>query len=246
MAQKLIAGNWKSNGSLADLDAFIKEISAAAGLLSRAEVVLCPPFVYLQNAVSLCVGHLAVGAQNCSMQGAGAFTGEVASEMLVDLGVQWVIVGHSERRELFGESDAVVLEKVKRALASGLKVMLCVGESLAQREQGDATRVVVKQLAVVLSELASLESLVVAYEPVWAIGTGKTASAEDAQEMHAAIKAELLASGLKGASSVKVLYGGSVKGSNAAELFAQKDIDGALVGGASLKAKDFLAIIAES
>lgn len=246
MAQKLIAGNWKSNGSFAELEAFVREMMLSDGLLSRAEVVLCPPFVYLHKAVTLCGAGVSVGAQNCSAHASGAFTGEVTADMLVDIGAQWVIIGHSERREMFGDSNDVVLEKVRRALASGLKVMLCVGESLEQRERGEAKHVVAAQLESVLALLTSLESIVVAYEPIWAIGTGRTASAEDAQEMHASIKRQIVASGLKGAGSVKVLYGGSVKGSNAAELFSQKDIDGALVGGASLKAKDFLAIIAES
>jgi triosephosphate isomerase len=246
MDRKIIAGNWKSNGSFQSLKEFISGLKTAEQSLKKADVIVCPPFVYLGQAVELSAGLVAVGAQNCSAFDNGAYTGEVTAQMLCDAGAGWVIVGHSERRQLFADTDALVADKTCKALAAGLKVMLCVGESLEERESGRAEEVVLGQLDAVLDRKIDLVNVVIAYEPVWAIGTGRTASAEDAQAMHAAIKRQVKVSGLHGADTIKVLYGGSVKGSNAKELFSQKDIDGALVGGASLKVDDFLAIIAGS
>ena len=249
MGRKIIAGNWKSNGNFQGLQSFISGLEKATQVLDKAEVIVCPPFPYLGKAVDLAStlsGRVAVGAQNCSAFGSGAYTGEVTADMLVDAGATWVIIGHSERRQFFGDTDSVIADKTVRALAAGLRVMLCVGESLDEREAGRAEEVVLGQLDAVLSRMIALDRVVIAYEPVWAIGTGRTASAQDAQAMHAAIKVRVRNSGLPGADRIGVLYGGSVKGSNSRELFAQEDIDGALVGGASLKTEDFLAIIAES
>ncbi len=249
MARKIIAGNWKSNGSFDSLRGFMAGLYKETAVLDKAEVIVCPPFPFLSKALELVApvgGRISIGAQNCSAFGSGAYTGEVTAEMLVDAGATWVIIGHSERRQFFGDTDSLIADKTVRALAAGLKVMLCVGESLEEREAGRAEEVVLAQLDAVLSRMIALDNVVIAYEPVWAIGTGRTASAADAQAMHAAIKVRVRSSGLPGSEKIGVLYGGSVKGSNSRELFAQDDVDGALVGGASLKTDDFLAIIAES
>ena len=208
-------------------------------------VAVCVPFPYLAQAqAALTGGPLAWGAQNLSEKASGAFTGEVSAAMLKDFGCQYVLVGHSERRALYGESDALVAEKFAAALAAGLRPVLCVGETLAERESGKTAEVVAKQMAAVLDRVgvAALANAVVAYEPVWAIGTGKTATSEQAQEVHAAIRAQVAALDTKVAEGVQILYGGSVKPSNAEELFGMPDIDGGLIGGASLVAADFLAI----
>ena len=208
-------------------------------------VAVFVPFPYLAQAqAALTGGPLAWGAQNLSEKASGAFTGEVSAAMLKDFGCQYVLVGHSERRALYGESDALVAEKFAAALAAGLRPVLCVGETLAERESGKTAEVVAKQMAAVLDRVgvAALANAVVAYEPVWAIGTGKTATSEQAQEVHAAIRAQVAALDTKVAEGVQILYGGSVKPSNAEELFGMPDIDGGLIGGASLVAADFLAI----
>ena len=212
---------------------------------ATAYVAVCPPAVWLE-AVAERVGESAValGAQNVHPENEGAFTGEVSPPMLSDLDVRYVIVGHSERRQLFGETSAFVAEKVRACVAHGLVPILCVGETLDERESGDAEATVLAQLAASLDgvDLPGADLLVVAYEPVWAIGTGRTATPEQAQAMHAAIR-RALADRFSGGEGIAILYGGSVKASNAAELFAQPDLDGALVGGASLDAEGFAAIV---
>lgn len=245
MRQKFVAGNWKMNGGLATNQQLLQEVVSGVGAMRGVAVAVCVPFPYLAQAqAALTGGPLAWGAQNLSEKASGAFTGEVSAAMLKDFGCQYVLVGHSERRALYGESDALVAEKFAAALAAGLRPVLCVGETLAERESGKTAEVVAKQMAAVLDRVgvAALANAVVAYEPVWAIGTGKTATSEQAQEVHAAIRAQVAALDTKVAEGVQILYGGSVKPSNAEELFGMPDIDGGLIGGASLVAADFLAI----
>jgi triosephosphate isomerase len=242
--QRLVAANWKMNGDSARNGLWLLEFAAAAPL---CETVVCPPGIYLPQVVRGLAGTDAgIGAQNLSQHAAGAWTGEVAAEMLLDEGVQWVIVGHSERRAHFGETDEIVALKAERALAVGLRPIVCVGETLEQRERGQTRQVVSAQLAAVLARCPAgqLGAGAIAYEPVWAIGTGRTATPAQAQEVHAAIRAQLAHHDASAAARLRVLYGGSVKPSNAAELFSQPDIDGGLIGGASLVATDFLAICA--
>jgi len=243
--RKLVVANWKMNGSLAANAAWVAEFRAAAA--PGCEVVVCAPFVYLEQlARDLAAVGAALGAQDLSVEAPGAFTGEVAAEMLADVGCDWVIVGHSERRALHGETNELVAAKAARALALGLRPIVCVGETLAEREAGRTIDVIAAQLDAVLARCppAQLGSGAIAYEPVWAIGTGRTAAAAQAQEAHAAIRGRLAATDAPAAARTRLLYGGSVKPANAAELFAQPDIDGGLIGGASLLAKDFLAICA--
>lgn len=249
MAQRtpLIAGNWKMNGSLAESQALVAALAGGVAT-PRAEMLVCPPFVYLDRARGwIADSGIALGAQDiAAVAGAGAFTGEVSGAMLRDVGCRYVIVGHSERRTLYGETDAVVVDKFRAAQAAGLVPILCVGENLAQRESGETDAVVAGQVAAVIVALgvAVLQAAVVAYEPIWAIGTGRTASPAQAQAVHQMIRALIADHDAILAGSLRILYGGSVKGSNAAELLAQRDIDGGLVGGASLDAEDFLAIYA--
>lgn len=213
---------------------------------TATEVAVCPAAVHLSLALTVAGdSRLAIGAQNCSEQEQGAYTGEVAATMLSELGCQWVILGHSERRQYYSESDDLVAAKSVAARAAGLKPILCVGETLAEREQGRAEAVVQRQLDALLAA-GLAEGDVIAYEPVWAIGTGVTATPALAQEMHARIRAYLAQAPGQLAGTTRLLYGGSVKPDNAAELFAQKDIDGGLVGGAALKAADFVAIVRAS
>nr|BBJ05503.1 triosephosphate isomerase [Marinobacter nauticus] len=214
-----------------------------ASLDARVEVVIIPPALYVDSVVALCGSELVAGVQNVSQWQSGAYTGEVSSDMAKDLGCQYALVGHSERRQLFGESDEVVARKIERVLASGLTAVLCVGETLEEREAGSAEQVVASQVQQGLASVAGDQwsKIVVAYEPVWAIGTGKTATAEDAQAMHADIRRVLAEMGAP-SETISVLYGGSVKADNAAALFAEPDIDGGLIGGASLKAEDFVSI----
>ena len=245
MRQKLVAGNWKMNGGLATNLQLLKDVVSGAADLRGVSVAVCVPFPYLAQAQSVLAGTPVVwGAQNLSEKAQGAFTGEVSASMLQDFSCRYVLVGHSERRALYGESSAVVAEKFAAALAAGLYPVLCVGETLAERESGSTVQVVSAQMAAVLDRvgIAAFANAVVAYEPVWAIGTGKTATSEQAQEVHAAIRAQLAAADAKVAEGVQILYGGSVKPSNAEELFGMPDIDGGLIGGASLVAADFLAI----
>jgi triosephosphate isomerase len=239
----LVLGNWKMNGTVAFAEQLLGALSGCVGV-SGAEMGVCPPYPYLGLAAArLAGGGVGWGGQNVSEHADGAFTGEVSAAMLADLGCTWVLVGHSERRALFGESDARVSAKVVRALAAGLAPVVCVGESLAEREAGETEAVLGRQVDAVCGALRGAgRRFVMAYEPVWAIGTGLTASPEQAQAAHAFIRARLGAGGVVEASGARILYGGSVKPGNAGTLFAQPDVDGGLIGGASLDANDFLAI----
>ncbi len=242
MRKKLVAGNWKMHGSLAENAALLGAIKPA---LQGIEAAVCVPFPYLAQAQAALAGSsIAWGAQNLSEQARGAFTGEVSAAMLVDFSCKYVIVGHSERRSLYGESDELVAKKYIAAQAAGLTPILCVGELLAEREAGVTEAVVARQLDAVIAVagVASLARAVVAYEPVWAIGTGKTATPEQAQAVHAFIRGKVAALDAGVAAGLVIQYGGSVKASNAAELFVQPDIDGGLIGGASLVADEFIAI----
>ncbi len=243
MRTPLIAGNWKMNGSLASNAALLDGIRAGVVGL-KAELAVCPPAPYLAQVQSaLAASGVRWGAQDVSVHDSGAYTGEVSAAMLGDFGCRYVIVGHSERRSYHGETDALVAQKAVRALASGLVPIVCVGETLQEREQGATDAVVTGQLQPVLAAVgADLAKIVVAYEPVWAIGTGKTATPAMAQQVHELIRATLAQAGASAAAAVRILYGGSMKPDNAGELLAQTDIDGGLIGGASLKAADFLAI----
>ena len=238
---KLVVGNWKMNGSRASVAALLEGIRSAGPV--AAQVAVCPPFPYLADvAVSLAGTAIAWGGQDCAVQDSGAFTGDVSASMLADLGCRYVIVGHSERRQIHGESDKLVAEKAKAALGHNLTPIVCVGETLAEREAGQTDAVVKRQLSAVIHHLAHcVPQIVVAYEPVWAIGTGRTATPEQAQAVHALLRAQLHAA-TESSDRMHILYGGSVKPDNAATLFAQPDIDGGLIGGASLKADDFIAI----
>lgn len=245
MRQKLVAGNWKMHGGLKSNLQLLQDVVAGITNLQGVSVAVCVPFPYLAQAQSVLAGTPVVwGAQNVSEQVQGAFTGEVSAPMLQDFSCRYVLVGHSERRALYGESDALVAEKFAVALASGLSPVLCVGETLVQREAGQTVEVVAAQMKAVLDRVGvvAFSGAVVAYEPVWAIGTGRTASSAQAQEVHAAIRSQIAKSDAKVAEGLQILYGGSVKPSNASELFAMPDIDGGLIGGASLVAADFLAI----
>ena len=235
----LVAGNWKMNGRLALVDELASALAEYQGV---AEVLVCPPFPYL--AAARAVMPVAVGAQTVSEHADGAFTGEVAAPMLAELGCEYVIVGHSERRALFAEGDQQVAAKFAAARAAGLTPILCVGESLEEREAGLTERVVGAQLDAVLDNVGmqAFAGAVVAYEPVWAIGTGKTATPEQAQAVHAFLRGQLANRDAQVAAATRLLYGGSVKADNAALLFAQPDIDGGLIGGASLTADSFMAI----
>ena len=241
---RLVMGNWKMHGNLADNAKLLAGLRAGAGsIASGTQLAVCVPFPYLAQAGEALKGSaVAWGAQDISAQAQGAFTGEVSGAMLKDFACRYALVGHSERRSLHGESDQLVADKAKAAFVSGLIPVVCVGESLAERDANQVMAVIQRQLAPVLAlGVEAVKQMVVAYEPVWAIGTGRTATPEQAQEVHAAIRAALQAIG---AGQVQILYGGSVKAANAASLFAMSDIDGALVGGASLVAEDFLAIAA--
>ncbi|WP_112069600.1 triose-phosphate isomerase [Herbaspirillum rubrisubalbicans] len=245
MRRKLVAGNWKMNGSLAANAALLAGIKE--GLPAEVcDVAVCVPAPYLAQVRGAVAGSpVALGAQDMSAHAAGAYTGEVSAAMLQEFGVQYVILGHSERRAYHGESDAAVAAKTVAALKAGLVPLVCVGETLEQREAGQTNEVVGGQLDVVLTALSTEDAarIVVAYEPVWAIGTGKTATPEMAQEVHAMLRARLGAKSAEAAAKVRILYGGSMKPDNAQQLLAMADIDGGLIGGAALKAEDFLAII---
>ncbi|HEX5357198.1 MAG TPA: triose-phosphate isomerase [Aquabacterium sp.] len=243
--KKLVVGNWKMHGSRASNAELIKGLLAAdlAATAPKADVAVCPPVVFLADVAELLKGSaIAFGSQDLSVQAQGAFTGEVSGPMVREFGAKYAIVGHSERRSYHAESDQLVADKAKAALSHGLIPIVCVGETLAEREAGQTEVVVARQMKAVIDTLgAQLAQIVVAYEPVWAIGTGKTASPEQAQAVHAFLRAQLKAAQPE-AAKVPLLYGGSVKPDNAAELFSQADIDGGLIGGASLKASDFAAI----
>lgn len=243
MRPALVIANWKMHGDRAGNSDLVTALLNALGD-DHAATVLCPPFPYLGQVSDLLqTSTLMLGAQDCSHSDAGAYTGEVSPLMLRDCGCQWIILGHSERRQYHQESDALVAAKLGAAQRGGLNPVLCVGETREQRESGEAEKIVSAQLKGALADLAGLQGLVVAYEPVWAIGTGLTASPAQAQEMHAFIREVLAELDAETAASVQILYGGSVKADNAAALFAQEDIDGALVGGASLDAVAFAEIV---
>lgn len=245
MRRPFVAGNWKMNGSVATNKALLDGIKAGLAAVTSTEVAVCPPFVYLRDVAGELKGTaVALGAQNLSEQSAGAYTGEIAAAMLLEFGCRYVIVGHSERRAIYGESDALVAKKFAAARKARLIPILCVGELLEEREAGTTEQVIARQLDAVLAleGIAAFAQAVVAYEPVWAIGTGKTASPDQAQAVHAFIRNKLAAQDATIADKLRILYGGSVKASNAVELFGMADIDGGLIGGAALQAEEFLAI----
>lgn len=247
--KKLIAGNWKMNGSLAANEALLQALAAGLPARPACAVAVCVPAPYLAQCQALAktlpvLAAVDLGAQDVSAKASGAYTGEVSAAMLKDFGCRYAIVGHSERRQYHGETDALVADKAQQALAAGITPIVCVGETLAEREAGQTEAVVKRQLAAVIHTNGHcISEIVVAYEPVWAIGTGKTATPEQAQAVHAVLRAQLKAATDQFAR-VKILYGGSMNAANAATLLGQPDIDGGLIGGASLKAPDFLTIIA--
>jgi triosephosphate isomerase len=246
MRRPIVAGNWKMHGSRTENAALVDAL-LAAWPARGGEGIVCPPFVYLQElSRMLRDSPIRLGAQDLCAEPVGAFTGEVSAPMLRDVGCSHVIVGHSERRALYGESDTLVARKFAAALAGGLVPILCVGESLAERDAGRTHEVVARQLDAVLdlSGPGPFATAVIAYEPVWAIGTGRVASPGQAQDVHAFIRGRMAARDATISSSVRILYGGSVKAGNARELFAMPDVDGGLIGGASLKAEEFVAIVA--
>jgi len=245
MRRPLVAGNWKLHGTLDEVGRRVDDIVSGIAGIDDVDVAVCPVFVHIAHAVRHAAGSsLAVGAQDVSDEARGAFTGEVAAPMLAEAGCRYVIVGHSERRARHGETDAVVSAKCRAARSAGLHPIVCVGESLEQRDEGATIDVVRSQLGTVLADVGveGFADAVVAYEPIWAIGTGRTATPAQAQEVHAALRRVLAEHDEGVAGRTRILYGGSVKGSNASELFAMADIDGGLVGGASLAADEFITI----
>lgn len=246
----IIAGNWKMNKTPAEAKALIEEMKPLLSKCKWCEMVLCVPFTDIQAAIKAARGSkIAIGAQNMHFEKSGAFTGEVSADMLKEMGVKYVIIGHSERRQYFGETDVACNKKIQVALAAGLRPILCCGETLEEREQDVTMEVVRKQIKIALQGVAveDIKKVVIAYEPIWAIGTGKTATAEQAGEVCSAIRdclRELY--GARAARAITVQYGGSMNAKNAAELLAQPDVDGGLIGGASLKAPDFAAIVEAS
>ena len=245
MRGRLVAGNWKSNGNLESNQCLLDAVRGEAQGLRGVECALCVPYPYLYQARQILAGTpVTWGAQDVSPFGAGAYTGAVNAAMLLDCGCRYAITGHSERRAIFGETDALVAAKFDAAIHAGLVPILCVGETLQDREAGVTEMIVGRQLDAVISKsgVSALAKAVVAYEPVWAIGTGKNATPEQAQAVHAFIRNRVAVSDAVVAAELRILYGGSVKAANAAQLFAQPDIDGGLIGGASLVAKEFMAI----
>lgn len=245
MKSNLVIGNWKMNGNLKANKELLGNIIAGLADTQNLQVAVCPPFPYLSSVgAELKQSNIALGAQNLSTVSAGAFTGETSAPMLSDVGCQYVLVGHSERRSLYGEADDVVAQKFAAALDYGLIPVLCVGETLEQRQAGTTNQVITNQLTAVIkyAGIGKLTLGVIAYEPVWAIGTGETASPEQAQAVHQHIRGVIGSLNKQAASDMHILYGGSVKADNASALFAQPDIDGGLIGGASLDAASFLAI----
>ncbi len=245
MRQRLVVGNWKMHGSLPVNKALLDKVASAAGKLGRAIAAVCVPFPYLAQAQTALSGSKAAwGSQNVSQHPKGAFTGEVSAGMLREFGCRYVIVGHSERRQLFGDDDATVALKAGAVLAEGMVPVVCVGETLAERERGVTEAVVTRQLDAVADQIGvgGMKESILAYEPVWAIGTGKTATPEQAQAVHASLRRVLAVRDLRMADSMPILYGGSVKSANAKELFEMQDVDGGLIGGASLVAEEFIAI----
>jgi triosephosphate isomerase len=246
MRRPLVAGNWKMNGDQASTVELVNGIIAGRSQVTNAEVLICPPYILIPHAAQLLAGRddVALGAQDIDVHDNGAFTGQVSAAMLKDAGCSYVIVGHSERRSIYGESDEDVAQKFKVAQAGGLVPVLCVGETLEEREAGTTESVVARQIDAVLNVvgISGFVRAVIAYEPVWAIGTGKTATPEQAQEVHQFIRDKLAGQDQQVADALRVLYGGSMNPGNAADLIAKPDIDGGLIGGASLKADSFLAI----
>ncbi len=245
MRTRIVAGNWKLNGSRLANQRLVADILGGAADLSDTEIILCPPFVYLPAVGEQISGsNVQLGAQNAAAQASGAFTGEVSAAMLRDVGCSHVIVGHSERRALFGDTDEIVAGRFRAVHEQGLTPILCIGESLEERESGVTMTVIERQIGAVLDAVGvePLAASVIAYEPVWAIGTGLTATPEQAQEVHSHVRSIIAARDAKIAAGLRILYGGSVKGANAAELFAMADIDGGLIGGAALDAAEFLTI----
>ncbi|KAI3652856.1 hypothetical protein MP228_002281 [Amoeboaphelidium protococcarum] len=241
-----VGGNWKLNGSTSECDKLVQQLNDAQFDQSKVEVVVAPPSIYLSHVQSKVNSNILVSSQNCYLENKGAFTGEISPAMLKDIGVQWTILGHSERRTLFKEDDELICKKVAFALSQGLKVIFCIGETLEERESNKTLQVIERQLNALKKQVPSdLSNIVIAYEPVWAIGTGKVATAQQAQEAHESIRKWVEKSGYGGqvADSVRVIYGGSVNAKNCAELAQERDIDGFLVGGASLK-PEFSDIIA--
>lgn len=246
MRQKIIAGNWKMNGTVAETEALLTALLAGKSRTERATVVVCPPFTSLQTTCNVLQGsHILVGGQDMSEHPKGAFTGEISAEMLLTLGVTFVILGHSERRQYHAEPDDLINRKAKAALSAGLTPIICVGETLTERESGRTEQIVGTQVDGVLAGFGEVElrKIVLAYEPVWAIGTGRTATPEMAQQVHRFIRERVGRIDSGAAAKVPLLYGGSVKADNAKSLLSEPDIDGALVGGASLKADEFIGII---
>ena len=245
MRKPLIAGNWKMNGSRDSIKVLLNGIKAGMNDVKNAEVAVCAPFIYIPETAALLEGTtIAWGGQNLSTEEKGAFTGEISAAMLLDFDCKYVIVGHSERRTLYGENDTLVAKKFAVAHKAGLIPILCIGETLAEREEGVTESVVARQLGAVIEEVGiqTLGEGVIAYEPVWAIGTGKTATPEQAQDVHAHIRGLLAEHDAGVAEKLRIQYGGSMNAGNAKELLAMDDIDGGLIGGASLKVEDFLAI----
>lgn len=245
MRKPLVAGNWKMNGSSESIKKLLSALIKGAKSVKNAEIAVCPPYIYIPGTAGMLSGtNIVWGSQNVATEESGAYTGEIAVSMLKDFKCTYAIVGHSERRTLYGDTDLVVADRFARALAGGVTPMLCVGETLAERESGSTEAVVERQLKAVIDKngIQSIAKCVIAYEPVWAIGTGKTASPEQAQDVHAFIRNYLAGQDMQVANGVRILYGGSVNAGNAKELFAKADIDGGLIGGASLKADDFLTI----
>lgn len=249
MRKKIVAGNWKMNKTSEEAKALVSEIANIyqAEISNDVEVILFPPFVFLQDAIQLSQdSKIKIGAQNCHQEKSGAFTGEISAEMLKSIGTNYVILGHSERRAYFGETEELLAKKLKIAFETSLKPIYCCGETLEERKSNRYFEVIENQITNALKDFSATEmkDIVLAYEPVWAIGTGETASPEQAQEVHQFIRNLIEKQfDLKTAQNTSILYGGSVKPSNANELFAQTDIDGGLIGGASLKARDFIEII---
>lgn len=247
MRKTIIAGNWKMNKTPSQAVAFIEELKPMVAGITDCDIVVCPPATALAAVVAACKGtNIAVGAQNVHWEANGAYTGEIATDMLLDIGVKYVIIGHSERRQYFGETDETVNKRTKAALAAGLIPLTCIGEVLEEREGGQTETVIERQIRLGLAGISTddMKKVVIAYEPVWAIGTGKTATPEMAEETHAFIRkilAEMFNTDV--AAAVRLQYGGSMKADNAAALVAQPDIDGGLIGGASLKADAFTALI---
>lgn len=245
--QKFVCGNWKMHGTVTETESLLQALlSQWDSSLSQVELCVCPPFTALATAASMLVSsNIQFGAQNCHYESKGAFTGETSPLMLADVGCSYVILGHSERRTIFGEKDEEIAKKVKAVLSVGMRAILCIGETLEERESNTTEQVLESQLNGSLAGISKeeMEKVTIAYEPVWAIGTGKTATPQQAQDAHSFIRARLAAMySNEAAISTRILYGGSVKGDNAKELFAQADIDGGLIGGASLKADSFLEI----